>query len=147
MKKGFIGSGSNLSQEEKEVREFLIRIRQEAQKYNDFSTVKTLRQFGDLFKRNTKVESKSIFVYNIFERVIAEKEKKGTKDHYISSMKSMKLYDKNKNLLIHNITSAWITGFRLWHRDQGSSKETGNSYLRALRHVFTHSENTGQRAS
>jgi hypothetical protein len=143
MKKGFIGSGSNLTQEEKEVREYLIRIRQEAQKYNDFSTVKTLRQFGDLFKRNTKVECKSIFVYNIFEMVIAEKEKKGTKDHYISSMKSMKLYDKNKNLLIHNITSAWITGFRLWHRDQGSSKETANSYLRALRHVFTHSENTG----
>ena len=54
----------------------------------------------------------------------------------------------NKNLLIHNITSAWITGFRLWHRDHGKQQyETGNSYLRALRHVFTHSENTGQRAS
>ena len=75
--------------------------------------------------------------------VIAEKEKKGTKDHYISTMKSMKLYDKNKNLVIHDITSAWITGFRLWHREQGSSKETANSYLRALRHVFSHSENTG----
>jgi integrase/recombinase XerD len=143
MKKGFIGSGSNLTNEEKEVRQSLMGIRQEAQKCNDFFRVKTLRQFGDLFKLNTKVESKSIFVYKIFEMVIAEKEKKGTKDHYISTMKSMKLYDKNKNLVIHDITSAWITGFRLWHREQGSSKETANSYLRALRHVFSHSENTG----
>ena len=58
-------------------------------------------------------------------------------------MKSMKLYDKNKNLLIHNITSTWITGFRLWHRDQGSRKASANSYLRAHRHVFNHSQNTG----
>ena len=143
IKKSFLGSGSNLTAEEKELREFLLGVRQEAQKYNDPSKTKTLKQFEDLFKRNTKAESKSIFVYDIFEMVIAEKEKKGTKDHYISSMGSMKLYEKNKNLVIHDITPAWIKGFRLWHREQGSSKETANSYLRALRHVFTHAEHTG----
>lgn len=143
IKKSFLGSGSNLTLEEKELREFLLEIRQEAQKYNDPVRAKTLKQFEDLFKRNTKAESKSIFVYDIFEMVIAEKDKAKTKNSYRSAMASMQVYDKNKNLVIHDITTGWISGFRLWHRDQGSSKETANSYLRNLRHVFTHAEHTG----
>ena len=143
IKKSFLGSGSGLTVEEKEIREFLLEVRQEAQKYNDPLRAKTLKQFEDLFKRNTKAESKSIFVYDIFDMVIQEKEKAKTKSSYESAKASMQVYDKNKNLVIHDITPAWISGFRLWHRGQGSSKETANSYLRNLRHVFTHAEHTG----
>jgi site-specific recombinase XerD len=143
IQKSFLGSGSGLTVEEKEIREFLLGIRQEAQKYNDPQRAKTLKQFEDLFKRNTKTDSKSIFVYDIFEMVISEKEKAKTKASYRSAMASMQVYDKNKHLVIHDITPSWISAFKLWHQEQGSSKETANSYLRQLRHVFTHAEHTG----
>lgn len=143
IKKNLFKSGSNLTVEEKEIREFLLIIRQEAQKYNDPLRVKSLKQFENLFKKNTNSDLKSIFVYDIFDVVISMKEKKATKDSYKSAMASMKLYDKNKKLVIHDITTSWISGFRLWHQNQGSSKETANSYLRSLRHVFTHAEHSG----
>ena len=143
IKKSFLGSGSNLTMEEKEIREYLLAIRQEAQKYNDPLVAKTLKQFEDLFKRNTKSNSNSIFVYDIFEMVINEKEKKGTKDAYKAAMKSFQEYEKNQKLVIHDISKGWIEGFRIWHKEKGSSKETPNTYLRALRHVFTHALNTG----
>lgn len=143
IKKSFLGSGSSLTVDEKELREFLLTVRQEAQKYNDPLIAKTLKQFEDLFKRNTKSNSASIFVYDIFEMVIDEKNKKGTKDAYINAMKSFKDYENNQKLVIHDISKGWIEGFRLWHKEKGSSKETPNTYLRALRHVFTHAINTG----
>ena len=44
--KSFAGSGSNLNEQQKELRTYCIAIQTEANKYNSYSKAKTLKQFA-----------------------------------------------------------------------------------------------------
>ena len=73
IEKAFFGSGSNLSREEKELREFLLGVRQEAQKFNDPNKAKTLKQFKDLFNSDTNSDTDTLLIWERFEQLIERK--------------------------------------------------------------------------
>ena len=141
IEKAFFGSGSNLSREEKELREFLLGVRQEAQKYNDPNKAKTLKQFKDLFNSDTNSDTDTLLIWERFEQLIERKiearKSEGTIKAYRDAKASFLRFDPTPKRLIYDIDISWLHEFIEYHVEIGNSEETAKSYLRQLRAVYT----------
>lgn len=140
IEKAFFGSGSNLSREEKELREFLLGVRQEAQKYNDPNKAKTLKQFSDLFKGDTNSDTDTLLIWvrfdQLIERKIEARKSDGTIKAYRDAKASFLRFDPTPEKLIYDIDISWLHQFIEYHIEIGNSEETAKSYLRQLRAVY-----------
>ena len=141
IQKAFIGSGSGLSSQEKEIREYLIAFRHEANKYNDPNKSKTLKQFSDLFKGDTNSDTDTLLIWvrfdQLIERKIEARKSDGTIKAYRDAKASFLRFDPTPEKLIYDIDISWLHQFIEYHIEIGNSEETAKSYLRQLRAVYT----------
>ena len=141
IRKSFLGSSSGLTDEEKNLREYLLTVRQEAQKYNDPNKAKTLKQFADLFENANNSASDSLLLHDrldlLIEKKIKGRKAEGTIKAYRDAKKSFLQFDPDPNRLIYDINVDWLHQFIEYHQEIGNSEETAKSYLRQLRAVFT----------
>ena len=140
IQKAFIGSGSGLSSQEKEIREYLIAFRHEANKYNDPNKSKTLKQFSDLFKGDTNSDTDTLLIWvrfdQLIERKIEARKSDGTIKAYRDAKASFLRFDPTPEKLIYDIDISWLHQFIEYHIEIGNSEETAKSYLRQLRAVY-----------
>ena len=141
IKKSFLGSGSGLTSNEKEIREYLLGIRQESQKYNNLNKAKTLKQFKELFKGDTNSDADTLLIWDRFEQLIERKiearKSEGTIKAYRDAKGSFLRFDPTPNKLLYDIDISWLHEFIEYHKEIGNSEETAKSYLRQLRAVYT----------
>ena len=141
IKKSFLGSSSGLTSEEKSLREFLMAVGQEVQKYNDPNKAKTLKQFSDLFKGNINSDADTLLIWDRFEQLIERKiearKSEGTIKAYRDAKGSFLRFDPTPNKLLYDIDISWLHEFIEYHKEIGNSEETAKSYLRQLRAVYT----------
>ena len=141
IKKSFLGSGSGLTSNEKEIREYLLGVRLESQKYNDPNKAKTLKQFKDLFNSDTNSDADTLLIWERFEQLIERKiearKSEGTIKAYRDAKASFLRFDPIPKKLVYDIDISWLHEFIEYHVEIGNSEETAKSYLRQLRAVYT----------
>lgn len=141
IKKSFLGSGSGLTSNEKEIREYLLGVRLESQKYNDPNKAKTLKQFKDLFNSDTNSDTDTLLIWERFEQLIERKiearKSEGTIKAYRDAKASFLRFDPTPKKLVYDIDISWLHEFIEYHVEIGNSEETAKSYLRQLRAVYT----------
>ena len=141
IKKSFLGSGSGLTSNEKEIREYLLGVRLESQKYNDPNKAKTLKQFKDLFNSDTNSDADTLLIWERFEQLIERKiearKSGGTIKAYRDAKASFLRFDPTPKKLVYDIDISWLHEFIEYHVEIGNSEETAKSYLRQLRAVYT----------
>ena len=141
IKKSFLGSGSGLTSNEKEIREYLLGVRLESQKYNDPNKAKTLKQFKDLFNSDTNSDADTLLIWERFEQLIERKiearKSEGTIKAYRDAKASFLRFDPTPKKLVYDIDISWLHEFIEYHVEIGNSEETAKSYLRQLRAVYT----------
>ena len=141
IKKSFLGSGSGLTSNEKEIREYLLGVRLESQKYNDPNKAKTLKQFKDLFNSDTNSDADTLLIWERFEQLIERKiearKSEGTIKAYRDAKASFLRFDPTPQKLVYDIDISWLHEFIEYHVEIGNSEETAKSYLRQLRAVYT----------
>ena len=139
--KSFLGSSSGLNTGEKELREFLLGVRQEAQKLNNPSRAKTLKQFSDLFNSNSNSDTETLRLWDRFdlhiEKKINAKKSEGTIKAYKDAKRSLMEFDKDPNLLMIDVDYKWLHEFIEYHEEMGNSRESAKSYLRQMKAVYT----------
>ena len=139
--KSFAGSGSNLNEQQKELRTYCIAIQTEANKYNSYSKAKTLKQFSALFNSDTNSDADTLLIWDRFnqfiERKIEGRKSEGTIKAYRDAKASFLRFDPTPQKLIYDIDISWLHEFIEYHVEIGNSEETAKSYLRQLRAVYT----------
>ena len=140
IKKSFLGSGSNLSHSEREVRDYLLSVRQESQKYNNLSKAKTIKQFLSLYNNDSNSDADTLLIWDRFDQLIARKiearKSDGTIKAYRDAKASFLRFDPTPKKLIYDIDISWLHQFIEYHIEIGNSEETAKSYLRQLRAVY-----------
>ena len=122
-----MGSGSNLSHSEREVRDYLLSVRQESQKYNNLSKAKTIKQFLGLYNKDTNSDTDTLLIWDRFDQLIARKiearKSDGTIKAYRDAKASFLRFDPTPKKLIYDIDISWLHQFIEYHIEIGNSEE------------------------
>ena len=139
--KSFLGSSYGLTDNEKELKEFLLGIRIEAQKFNNPEKAKTLKQFSDHFKSGNKSDNDTLRLWDRFdlhiEKKINAKKSDGTIKAYTDAKKSLMAFGNDPDLLMIDVDYKWLHEFIEFHEEMGNSRESAKSYLRQMKAVYT----------
>jgi|TARA_B100000035_G_scaffold310325_1_gene317948 integrase len=114
----------------------LLSAKNRAERFNDFSKVKTLSQLKEHFKS----KSTTNLLKDYYNEVQELKTRDNTRQQYINSYNAIDVYKENKGDKINvlDVNSKFIDDFKNFYKKRGARINTISNYLRPLRAVLNY---------
>ena len=134
-----ITSTKNTKSHLKDLELRLLSAKNRAERFNDFSKVKTLSQLKEHFRS----KSTTNLLKDYYNEVQELKTRDNTRQQYINSYNAIDVYRGNKGEKINvlDVNSKFIDDFKNFYKKRGARINTISNYLRPLRAVLNYAIN------